>query len=531
MALPEARTLPRLLDEMAGRFPDRNFVTDGERRVSYAEFRLQVRALAKSFHALGVRKNDKVALLLGNQLEWLQVYFAVAALGAVLVAVNTWWRRSELRHALAITDSTVLVMADRFGSCDYTAELAAIGDLATELPALRHIVCLGEDPPPAALSFQALRQLGANVDDRDIDAAGNAVRPDDVALIVFTSGSTGRSKAAMLAHRGLIENPCHIGERMHVTEHDRLLLVLSLFWSASACNALFNLMTHGGSVVLARRFDAGAILKQIQDERCTVFYTLPNIVHALYQHPDRGRYDLSSLRTGICRAEVVHLLAEMGAQEYCTTYGLTEAYGNSCVADGRLPLEFRRAGAGFPLPGTELQIVDPATRRPVPPGMAGEVRLRGYVMAGYYNDPERTREAIDDEGWLYTGDLAILDERGFRFQCRLKEMIKTGGINVTPGEVEDLLQAHPGVLQAVVVGVPDPVREEIVAAMVVPRDGHPLTAQELAGHCRAAAAAYKVPRFIDIVDAGAMPLTDTGKVSKRHVQERLARKYLEADAR
>ncbi|MGE4339820.1 MAG: AMP-binding protein, partial [Pigmentiphaga sp.] len=429
MAIPLSRTVPGLLNEMAERFPQRNFITDGDRRVTYAEFRVQARALAKSLYALGVRRGDKVALLMGNRLEWLQVDFAVTILGAVLVAVNTWWRRGEIRHALEITESSVLIMTDRFGNCDYTAELAAIGNLAVELPRLTHIVCLGNELPSQAISFSALQQLGSSVSDAQLDAMSQAVQPEDVALVLFTSGSTGKAKAAMLAHRGLIENSFHIGERMHVTENDRLLLVLSLFWSASSCNALFNLMTHGGSIVLAHRFEPDAILRQIQDERCTVFYTLPNIVHALYQCPSRANYDLSTLRTGICRSEVIDLMVEMGALEYCTTYGLTEGYGHSCMSDGRSPLELRRRSAGFPLPNTELQIVNPTTRQPVPAGSIGEVRIRGYVVAGYYNDPVRTGEAIDENGWLYTGDLGIFDDQGFRFQGRIKELIKTGGIN------------------------------------------------------------------------------------------------------
>ncbi len=530
MARPASKTVPALLDEMAQRFGDRPFIVDGERRVSYAEFRNQARRMAKSLHALGVRKGDRVALLMGNQLEWLQADFAAAMLGAILVAANTWWRRSEIKYALNLSGSKLLIMSDRFGNNNYTAELAALGDLTTELPALEKIICLGEDAPPGALSFEAFCAGGADIDDAVIDAAASAVVPADVALILFTSGSTGKAKAAMLAHGGLVGNPYGIGERMHITEHDRLLLVLSLFWSASSCNALFNVMTHGACLVLARKFDTSDILRLIQDERCTVFYTLPNIVHAVHQHPGREQYDLSSLRTGICRSEVIDLLVEMGAKEYCTTYGLTEGYGHSCMTDGHWPLEQRRQSAGFPLPDTEVQIIDPATRTPLPTGQVGEVRIRGYVTAGYYNDPERTREAIDEDGWLYTGDLGIFEEHGFRFQGRIKEMLKTGGINVTPAEVEELLYSHPGVLQAVVVGVPDPVRDEIVAAMVVPRPGHTLSIDALTQFCRTSAAAYKVPRFIDITSAERVPLTDTGKVSKRDVQAILTEKYRKVNA-
>lgn len=525
--MPTSRTIPGLLDEMSSKYPDRNFLIDDDRRTSYREFRENARALAKQFHSLGVRKDDKVALLMSNRIEWLEVYFAVTMLGAVLVAVNTWWRRTEIHHALSLTDTTVLVMSDCFGNSDYTYEVTAIGDLPNQLPQLKHIICLGSNMPAGALAYEKWRDANdGTMSEAELDVTINEVTSSDVALILFTSGSTGKSKAAMLAHGGLVENPHGVGERMHVTEKDRLLLVLSLFWSASCCNALFNLMTHGGSIVLAPRFDPELTLKKIQDERCTVMYTQPNIVHAIYNYPDRKRYDISSLRTGMCRPEVIDLLVEMGATEFSTTYGLTEGYGNSCASDGRAPLDTRRTSSGFPLANTMLEIVDPATRRPLPPGSLGEVRVKGYVTSGYYKDPERTREAIDDEGWLYTGDLAVLDEGGFRFKCRLKELIKTGGINVTPSEVEELLLLFPGVLQAVVVGLPDAVREEIVAAIVVPRSGHHFTAGNLVSHCKELAAAYKVPRFIYITDSASVPLTDTGKVSKRHVQAMLAEMYL-----
>jgi len=527
MQKPSSRTVPQLLDEMAQRRGSHVFIVDEERRATYEDVRREARALAKSLHTLGVRRGDRVALLMDNRLEWLQVDFAAALLGAILVAVPTWWRRSEIDHALTLSGASVLVMVDRFGSNDYTAEVAALGDLKAKFPLLQHVVCLGGNLPPGAMPFARFAQLGQEVDDAVIDAAAAAVMPEDPSLILFTSGSTSKPKAAQLVHRGLVENPFNIGERMHLTGDDRVLLVSSMFWSVSCCNALFNVMTHGATLVLSRGHDPATILRLLQDERCTAFYTLPNIVHSVYQHPGREKYDISHLRTGICRSEVIDLLVEMGANDFCTTYGLTEGYGHSCMTDGLSPLALRRRCGGFPLPGTEVQIVDLKTREPLAPGALGEVRIRGYVTPGYYGDPQRTRESIDADGWLYTGDLAVMDENGFRFQGRIKEMIKTGGINVTPAEVEELLQSHPDVLQAVVVGVPDPVRDEVVAAMVVPRAGRRIDLAALTDYCRTSAAVYKTPRFIDVRSADEIPLTDTGKVSKLKAQEVLSRLYKE----
>lgn len=526
MDIPDARTLPGLLAEMANRHPERNFVTDETRRVSYSELLIEARGLAKGLHTLGVRHGSKVAILMGNQVEWIVVCFAVTMLGGVLVAVNTWWRQRELHHALSISDSTLLIMVDRYGSNDYTAALHELGDLKVEFPFLQNIVCLGKDAPPGARAYADLPLLGQAVTDDEIDLAVNAVRPEDVAYILFTSGSTSKSKAVQLQHRGLVENGYGIGERQHLDETDRVLLVVSMFWSYACANALVAAMTHGAALVLQYRYDPSECLRLIEAERCTTFYTQPNMVMAIYAHPDRKTRDLTSLHKGICRSEVLHLMAEMGAQNLCTSYGLTECYGNSCVSDSQTPFEVRRHTSGKPLPNTVIEIVDPKTRDVMPVGEVGEVRIRGYVMVGYYNDPVRTAEAIDEWGWFYTGDLGVLDADGFfQFRGRLKEMIKTGGINVTPADVEELLLDHASVQQAIVVGVPDRERDEIVAAMVVAKAGMSLTAEELVNHCRSTAAVYKVPRFLRFVKLDEVPLTETGKVHKNRVQEILTEQH------
>lgn len=527
MRMPAARTLPGLLDEMAERYGERNFVTDQRRRLSYAEFRAEARRLAKGFWKLGVRRGDKVALLMGNQAEWLLVDFAVTMLGGWLVAVNTWWRARELHHALESSDSSVLVMVDRYLSNDYTAALAELGDLTTSLPLLRHVVALGEHGAPGALPFASLYAIGADVPDAVIDDAKRAVLPEDTAYLLFTSGSTARAKPVRLVHRGIIENPHGIGERQHLTERDRMLLPTSVFCALSCVNGLFAAMTHGASVVMLFRYDPGEMLRAIEEERCTSVYALPNVVLDIYAHPDRHTRDLSSWRTGTCRPNMMARVAEMGAREMVGGYGLTEGYGHSAENDGLDPLEKKIRNTGHPLPNTEIEVVDPATRRPLPRGTPGEIRMRGYVTPGYYKLPERTAEVLDAEGWFYTGDLGVIetDDGSLTFLSRIKEMIKTGGINVAPPDVEEVLHAHPTVQQAIVVGVPDPDREEIVAALVVPRPGCAIDRDVLLAHCRAQAAIYKVPRFIKVVGPAEVPLTDTGKVHREQTKRMLAAEY------
>ncbi len=523
MQMPRSRTIPGLLAEMARAQPDAPFLTDGDSRLSYRAAREAARNVARGLHSLGVRRGDKVAILMGNRQEWLLTCFAVTALGGTLVALNTWWKAGELHHALDLSDTSVLVMEGRAGSRDYKAELASLGDLGTALPGLRTVVCLGVGGPAGSVDWTAMLAGGAVITDAVLDASEAAVLPEDMAYLLFTSGSTARSKAVPLLHRGLVENMHGIGERLHLTPDDRMLMVISMFWSFACANALMAVLTHGASIALQYRFDAGEALRLIEQERISVIYTMPNMVLELHNHPNRPTRDLRSLRTGIGMPHSLTLMAELGATEMATCYGLTEGYGNSAVPDCKIPIAQRLGSSGSALPGTELQVVDPATRKALPTGAVGEIRLRGYVMPGYYKDAARTAEATDAAGWFYTGDLAALDANGnVLFRGRSKEMVKTGGINVAPAEVEELLQSHPAVRLAAVVGIPDPQRDEILAALVVLQPGASVAPDALRAFCRERAAAYKAPMVVEVVADAEMPLTDTGKVSKRLIQERFA---------
>lgn len=528
MDIPSARTLPGLMDEMTRRYGGRNFVTDHRRRLSYSEFRQEVHAVAKGLYALGVRRDDKVAILMGNDAEWLVVDFAVTLLGGVLVAVNTWWKKNELIHALASTDSSVLVMVEKYINNDYVALLDDLGARSMNLPRLEHVVTADASPPIGASSLRALMALGQDVPDSDIEALSQQVEPNDTAYLLFTSGSTARSKAVRLTHRGNIENPYAIGERMHLTEQDRMLVPTSMFWSFSCVNALFAVMTHGGSLVLLFSYDAGEMLRLIEVEQCTGAYTLPNIALSLYSHPDRHRRDLSTWRTGICRCNMVKRMAEMGVHEMITGYGLTECYGQSVQTDAKDPIEKKIRNVGHPLSNVEIRIIDPLNQTLIAPGQAGEICLRGYVTPGYYNDLERTSEAIDADGWFHTGDVGVIEEDGsLSYKGRFKELIKTGGINVSPADVEEILLTYPDVEQAVVVGVDNNLGDEIVAAMVVQRSGTTLDPDALIAHCRLTAAAFKAPRFVQLMEADDLPLTDTGKIHRTRAKEMLTQRYKE----
>ena len=528
--MPRSRTVPALLDEMAERHPGAEFVVGGGRRLRYPEFRAEARRFARGLHALGVRRGDKVAILMGNRPEWLIADFAILALGAVMVSLNTWATRRELAYMLDHGDVSVLVTVDRFLGQDYTAALAEAA-AGGGVPKLRRVVRVEPDDReirelPGGVSWDFVMQAGDGVPENVLDAAQAAVGPADVACILYTSGSTSTPKGVQLQHYALIENMWRIGERQRLRAGDRLWLAVSLFWGLGCENALFALMTHAGTIVLQERFDAGEAIEIIERECCTVVYATPNMVRAIADHPGCRRERLASLRTGVTigTPEQVRLLADgLGAAEVCNVYGLTETYGNCTVTDAHDPIEVRASSVGRPLPGVEIAVADPETGSPLPAGEVGEIKVRGYVTCGYYRDEEKNREAFDADGWFLTGDLGCLDESGrLHFRGRLKEMIKTGGINVAPVEVEEVLTSHPGVEQAYVIGLPDAERDEIVAAVVVPRESGGVDAAALRVHCAGALAAYKRPRRYRLAAAADLPLTTTGKVRKLGMKDLFA---------
>jgi len=527
---PRSRTLPDLLDEMALRDPAREFIVGAGERLSYAETRTRVRQLAKGLHRAGVTRGDHVALLMPNRPEWLLIDFAVMSLGATLVPISTWSRARELAYVLDHSDATTLITVERFASQDYLAMLAELGGPGSDrLPGLRRVVVVGPRGAPAARAdafdaFDALWDLGATVGDAELDGA-RRVGPDDVAYILYTSGTTSRPKGVQLRHGGLVENMWNIGERQHLTPADRMWMGISLFWSFGGANALLAVMTHGGSIVLQESFDAGAALALIEREGCTVYYGTPNIAQALTEHPDRSRRDLSSLRTGaaIGPPPAIRMVMDLGVREICNVYGLTECYGNCAVTDAHDPVDRRLTTVGTPLPGMEIRVVDRQTRRPLPSGEIGEILVRGHLTPGYYKASDQNAAAFDADGFLVTGDLGALDDDGYlRFRGRIKEMVKTSGINVAPLEVEEVLLGHPAVEQAYVVGLPDPRREEILAAVVVVREGHQVAPDALRAFCRDALAAFKVPQEFRVMRRDELPLTDTGKVQKLRLAEMLA---------
>ena len=523
--MPTSRTIPALLDEQAAKFGQREAFIGGTQRLTYRTLREEVRRTAKGLMALGVKRGDHVAILMGNRIEWVLSFFALQQLGATSVGLNTWATPREMEYALAHAEVTCLIAVDRFRRNDYRAMIGAMQPRDSVLPRLRHLVWVAADAQPApaaahsegAMTWDAMLALGKEIPDARIDAAGREAGADDVAMLLYTSGSTAAPKGILLQHGKWIQNAFNIGERQHVTEVDRLWLAVSLFWSFGCVNAMPNLFTHGGCVVLQEHFDAGEALTLIARERCTIMYGTPNMVQALVEHPERAKHDLTSLRSGGMLGTPEQLMGavELGAGKICNVYGLSETYGNCAVTDADEPLEIRLQSVGQPLAGVTVRICHIETGAVLPTGGVGEIRVQGPLFKAYYKDEEKTREAYDADGYFRTGDLGTLDDRGrIYYRGRLKEMVKSGGINIAPIEVEETLMRHPAVRSAYVIGIPDPSLDEILVAFVIPNPGATVSADELKQFCKKELAAYKVPARFRFTTDAELPLTTTGKLQK-----------------
>lgn len=520
--MPTSRTLADLVEELATDHPDRAAIAyDGE-TLTFADFRPLARAMARALHADGVRAGDKVGILMGNRVEWLVVNFAIEYLGATMVALNTWYTERELSYVVEHSGISVLVSAARFLKRDYVVLLGELQPWSERFPALRTVVVLGGEPGPGMVGYDAFLAGGSGIEEAVVDRARAAVAPDDIAYLLYTSGSTSHPKGVMLAHRGLIENMYDIGARQNFRPGDSLFLPVSLFWGMGCENGLFAAWTHAASVVLQHHFDPAEALAIMARHRCTALYGTANIVQAIVQHPDRGRHDLSALAKGVAvgTPEQIRETIATFMPEAVHAYGMTEAYGFISCGDAFDGVEERVTTHGRPLPAMAMRVVSPDTSVQLPAGETGEVRIRGHIMAGYYRNPEATAAAYDEEGWFRTGDLGYLDADGFFcFRGRLKEMLKTGGLNVSPVEVEEVLRGHARVAEAFVTGLPDAARDEIVVAVVVPVEGAALAVEDVLSHCRTSLAAFKVPRRIIVARAEEVPLTTTGKVHKARLAE------------
>lgn len=517
---PASRTIPDLISEMARRFPDREALVGGEQRLTFSQLAAAVDALAASLLKHGIGRGDKVAILMGNRVEWILADFAICSIGAIMVGVNTWVSARELAYVLEHSEARLLVTTGRFLKQDYRQMLAEIRSTGQALSALTHVLVVGEAAAPHESNWSDWLRPPQAAELAAVQRAKQAVRPQDDAYILYTSGSTANPKGVVLQHYALIENMWQIGQRQHVTEQDRLWLAVSLFWGLGCENALFNLFTHGGCIVLQEHFDPVQAFDLIETERCTLFYGTPNMAEALLNHPAFHRDRFKTLRGGATIGTPLQIqrLVDVGLRDICNIYGLTETYGNCSVTDVCDPLPLRLGSVGRPLEGVEARIVDPATEAICPVGEVGEIRVRGYVMREYLKDPVRTKEAFDADGFFKTGDLGMVNETGhIFFRGRIKEMIKSGGMNVSPVEIEEVLMRRPEVLVAYCVPLAHEELDEVLGAVMVPREGQVIDLDIIRAHCQKELARYKRPHVYKVIEERELPLTNTGKVKKNEM--------------
>ena len=530
------RTIQRRGDADCLVFPNIDF------RLSWSQFDEQVDRAARGLVALGIGHGDHVAIWATNVPQWVILQFATARIGAVMVTVNPAYRPFELKYVLEQSDAVALIMIRQFKSSNYfdmldevCPELATAtpGKIATAaFPCLRAVVAIDDAPRPGALSWDQMLELGKNVDDAQLQALADQIEPSQAINIQYTSGTTGFPKAATLSHRNLLLNAFYSGQCQRMSEQDRICIPVPFYHCFGCVLGTLIATVYGAAMISpAESFHATKTLDAIEKERATVLYGVPTMFIAQLEDPSFESHDLSSLRTGVmagspCPIEVMRqVIDRMGAREITIGYGQTEA--SPIVTQTRTddPLELRVETVGRPIPDVEVKIVDPETGAELADNQQGEFCSRGHVvMIGYYKDPDATHAAIDSDGWLHSGDLAVRLPNGyFKITGRIKDMVIRGGENIYPREIEEFLFTHKSIEQAAVVGVPDPkYGEELCAWIRLKKDVQPTDelADEMRQFCRGQLAHFKVPRYIKFVEA--YPQTVTGKIQKFKIREMMS---------
>ena len=524
----------KLIGETIGAFFDRTVETYRDRealvvkhqnvRWSWGELGRRVDELAAGLTALGLERGDRVGIWSPNTSEWTLTQFATAKAGLVLVNVNPAYRRAELEYAMNKVECKALILAPALKTSNY---LEIVADLVKDrkLPHLKHIVRLGKDKTPGMLNFDEVAKGGGNAEKARLADLAPKLQFDDAINIQFTSGTTGYPKGATLSHHNILNNGYFVAEGLKMTPQDRLCIPVPLYHCFGMVMGNLGCLTHGSTMVYpSEAFDPLATLQAVAEERCTALFGVPTMFIAQLDHPQFDTFDLKSLRTGImagspCPIEVMkRVQSKMNMHEVTIAYGMTETspVSTQCATDD--PVERRVSTVGQVLPHIEIKIVD-ASGLTVPRGETGEFCTRGYsVMKGYWNDAEKTRDAIDEAGWMRTGDLATMDEEGYvNIVGRLKDMVIRGGENVYPREIEEFLYSHPKVQDVQVIGVPDTRYGEEICAWIKLREGQSATPEEIREFCKGQIAHYKIPRYIEFVTE--FPMTITGKIQKFVMRE------------
>ena len=531
------QTVGDLLDEMAERYPDHEAVVYGDFpfRKTYSQFRDTCNQVAKGLMAMGVKKGDHVAMWTTNYPEWLISIFATAKIGAVLVTVNTNYKNFEVEYLLRQSDSTTLILIDGFKDANY---VEIINDLCPELKdsepgklecpslsKLKNIIYVGDKKHPGMFNWNELYEMAKTIPDEELMAVQSSLDVYDVVNMQYTSGTTGFPKGVMLTHHNIVNNGKSIGDCMNLTHEDRLCIPVPFFHCFGLVLGIMACVTHGTTIVALDHFNPIRVMETLEKEECTGVHGVPTMFISMLEHPDFNKFKFPKLRTGImagspCPVKVMQQVVDvMGASEITIAYGLTE---NSPVCTQTRvddSIERRVSTVGRSLPFIEVKIVDPESNEDLPPNTQGELVIRGYsIMKGYYKMPEATANAIDEGGWLHTGDLAVMDEEGyFKITGRAKDMIIRGGENIYPKEIEEFLYTHPDVKDVQVIGVPSKKYGEEIMAYIILRDGKTVTEDEIKEFVKNNMARHKVPSYVRFINE--YPMTASGKIQKYKLRE------------
>ena len=519
-------TIGRALDDAAERWGDADAVVSSAQsvRFSWRQLAERAEAMAAGLLALGLEPGDRIGIWSPNCAEWALTQFASAKIGLILTTINPAYRTTELEFALNGVGAKAIVAAERFKTSEYVTMLEAV-----RAPTLQHRIKIGGPPRPGWLEFNDVAGGSREKDRRRVREIGARLGRYDAINIQFTSGTTGSPKGATLSHRNILNNAWFVGRAQQLEHGDRICLPVPLYHCFGLVMGNLTAVSCGATVVYpSPGFDAEATLRAIESERCTSLYGVPTMFIAELGHPDFGRFDLSSLRTGVmagspCPIEVMkHVFEKMHMRGVTIAYGMTETSPVSFQSALDDPIERRVSTIGRVQPHLEVKVID-ASGQTTPRGVPGELCTRGYsVMLGYWDDAERTAEVIDADGWMHSGDLGTIDEQGYaNIVGRIKDMVIRGGENIYPREIEEFLYSHPKVADVQVVGVPDRAMGEELCAWIRLAPGASCQEEEIREFCRGRIAHYKIPRYVRFVEA--FPLTASGKVQKFLIREQMVR--------
>lgn len=537
------KTISNVLEDVSKKLPNHEAInyTDRDYKRTYSEFNYDCDQIAKAFLKIGIKKGDHVAIWASNIPEWLITLFACSKIGAVLVTVNTAYKIFEIEYLLRQSDSMTLILMEGFKDINYmqiinelcpTLKNSEPGKLnVKKLPFLKNIVYCGNKAYPGVYNFQDLYKLADYIDDNDFINVKKQVSPFDIANMQYTSGTTGFPKGVMLTHYNIINDGNAIGDCMKFTKDDKLLITVPFFHCFGLVLAVMACLTHSSSMVPIDIFSPQKVLSAIESEKCTAIHGVPTMFIAMLNQKNFYNFDLSTLRTGImagspCPINVMRkVIDDMGVKEITIAYGQTEASPVCTQTTTDDSIETRVTTVGKALPFIECKIVDPETGRDLPINTPGEFCARGYnIMKGYYKMPEATAQVIDEDGWLHTGDLAVMDERGYyKITGRIKDMIIRGGENIYPKEIEEFLYTLDQVKDAQVIGVPSESYGEEICACILLNDGVSIDEDYIKNAVKANMAKHKVPSFVWFMNE--FPMTASGKIQKFKLREQAIEKF------